>query len=157
MNNPARNLNPPPPDLVNHCSQFCMGLWNGCSYGGHHQLNCHLGCSPRSCKQCREVGDADWIRRGQWLEDCISWEEEDEHERRGGGHRKTTGRSQESHRYSRFRSIIGWSYLLDMLGSSHFGHCMRNGPPFTTGSEVQGCLPGILIAWLRRLNLVRRP
>lgn len=80
--NSSSELESPPPELLNHCSQFCVGLWNGCSYGEHHQLNCHLRCSPRSCKQCREVADADWIRRGQWLEDCVSWEEEDEHELR---------------------------------------------------------------------------
>lgn len=67
----------PSPELINSCAQSCNGLWNGCTYGEHHQPHCRLRCSPRSCRQCREVGDADWIQRGQWLEDCISWDDED--------------------------------------------------------------------------------
>lgn len=71
----------PSPELINSCAQSCKGLWNGCAYGEHHQPHCRLRCSPRSCRQCREVGDADWIQRGQWLEDCVSWDDEDEHQR----------------------------------------------------------------------------
>lgn len=74
----SSELESPPTELINDCARSCRGLWNGCSYGEHHQLHCRLRCSPRACKQCREVGDADWIRRGQWLEDCISCEEDDE-------------------------------------------------------------------------------
>lgn len=70
----------PSPELINSCAQSCRGLWNGCAYGEHHQRHCRLRCSPRSCRQCREVGDSDWIQRGQWLEDCVSWDEEDEDE-----------------------------------------------------------------------------
>lgn len=68
----------PPPEPVNTCAQFCWGLWNGCSFGEDHQSYCRLQCSPRACKQCREVGDEEWLRRGQWLEDCISWDDEDD-------------------------------------------------------------------------------
>lgn len=68
----------PPSEPVNTCSQFCWGLWNGCSFGENHQPHCRLKCSPRACKQCREVGDEDWLRRGQWLEDCVTWDEEDD-------------------------------------------------------------------------------
>lgn len=68
----------PPPEPVNTCAQFCWGLWNGCSFGENHQPHCRLKCSPRACKQCREVGDEEWLRRGQWLEDCVSWDDEDD-------------------------------------------------------------------------------
>lgn len=68
----------PPPEPVNTCAQFCRGLWNGCSFGENHQPYCRLKCSPRACKQCREVGDEEWLRRGQWLEDCISLDDEDD-------------------------------------------------------------------------------
>lgn len=81
----SSELESPPPELINDCAQSCSGLWNGCSYGEHHQLHCRLRCSPRACKQCREVGDAEWIRRGQWLEDCISWDEDDEYQRNEKG------------------------------------------------------------------------
>lgn len=84
----SSELESPPTELINDCAQWCKGLWNGCSYGDYHQPYCRLRCSPRACKQCREVGDADWIRRGHWLEDCISLEEEDENQdvytRQGG-------------------------------------------------------------------------
>lgn len=68
----------PPLEPVNTCAQFCRGLWNGCSFSENHQPYCRLKCSPRACKQCREVGDEEWLRRGQWLEDCIIWDDEDD-------------------------------------------------------------------------------
>lgn len=73
-----------PPDSVDN---ICSGLSSGCYL--HDQPHCHLRCSPRACKQCREVLDADWIEKGRWLEDCISSEEEDEQRRGDKG--STTG------------------------------------------------------------------
>lgn len=73
----------PPTEAVNRCAQSCKGLWNGCSVGEKHNPHCRLRCSPRACKQCREVIDADWIRRGRWLEDCVTWDEDDEHQHGG--------------------------------------------------------------------------
>lgn len=67
----------PPPYAVNSCAQSCRGLGNGCSFGENHEPHCRLNCSPRACKQCSEVIDADWIQRGRWLEDCVSWDEKD--------------------------------------------------------------------------------
>lgn len=72
-----------PPDSVDN---ICSGLSSGCCL--HDQPHCHLRCSPRACRQCREVLDTDWIEKGRWLEDCISLEEEDEQRR--GDKRNTT-------------------------------------------------------------------
>lgn len=70
----------PPTEAVNRCAQSCKGLWNGCSFGEKHEPHCRLRCSPRACQQCHEVIDADWIRRGRWLEDCVAWDQDGEHQ-----------------------------------------------------------------------------
>lgn len=76
----------PPPESTNSCAQSCRGLWNGCSYGENHQPHCRLKCSPRACKQCRNVGDEDWIQRGQWLEGCVSWGDDEHPDGEQGSH-----------------------------------------------------------------------
>ncbi|POS74294.1 hypothetical protein DHEL01_v207316 [Diaporthe helianthi] len=73
----------PPPDPV-EIPYTCHGRASGCCYPEDGQPHCHLRCSPRACKQCREVLDADWFETGRWLEDCVSIPEGDE-ERAGGG------------------------------------------------------------------------
>lgn len=73
INNQSTSGSESPPDSMGN---VCNGLSSGCCL--HDQPHCHLRCSPRACKQCREVLDADWIEKGRWLEDCISLEEEDE-------------------------------------------------------------------------------
>ncbi|KAJ0108680.1 hypothetical protein J7T55_015114 [Diaporthe amygdali] len=58
--------------------------YQGMSEGCHNrrlQTHCHLKCSSEPCECCQYAGDADWIRKGQWLEDCISCQEDDEYER----------------------------------------------------------------------------
>ena len=66
----------PPPEAIE--DTVCNGFSGNCLYGENDQPHCHLKCSPRSCKQCREVTDKEWIQEGRWLEDCISWDEDDE-------------------------------------------------------------------------------
>ncbi|KAG8165947.1 hypothetical protein KVR01_004499 [Diaporthe batatas] len=51
-----------PPDLV---PTRCRGRASGCHYPEDGQPHCHLRCSPRACKQCREVLDADCIDKGR--------------------------------------------------------------------------------------------
>lgn len=64
-----------PPDLLR---TPCRGRASGCHYPENDQPHCHLRCSPRACKQCREVLDADWVEKGRWLEDCVSIPEGEE-------------------------------------------------------------------------------
>lgn len=60
--------------------QPCQGMSEGC-HNRRLQTHCHLKCSSEPCECCQNAGDADWIRKGQWLEDCISCQEDDEYER----------------------------------------------------------------------------
>lgn len=106
----------PPPEPVNTCSQFCWGLWNGCSFGENHQPHCRLKCSPRACKQCREVGDEEWLRRGQWLEDCVNWDEEEDEDQHS---ERDLRRRQERHRVN--TKIIQLSaMMLIMVGLNYW-------------------------------------
>lgn len=42
------------------------------------QNQAHFKCSPEDSKQCLEAACKEWIQEGQWIEDCIDWQDDQE-------------------------------------------------------------------------------